>query len=575
MTTIPKAFTNAFTHNQTDTIRVAIYLRVSSDNQVQNGGSLSDQEQRLKAKAEENGWQIYDYYREAGKTGHTGKRPQLTRMMDDARQHKFNVIMFPLVNRFFREIRQGHNFMYELKEQLGIEVLSLNGKFDTRHPDWKHELNRQLDSAEEEWETISERTTTFRDRQDKKHEWSSGRVIYGLKFDKTKGTNDSNHLKKDDAEAEGRVKVFEIFTTGDRKDDEETAELMNKTACILPKVKKVKQPDGSIEWERAKKWTSHLVDKILTEPVSLGGSPDHYPDGWIYNSPRLIPQEVWDEAQRRRALNKHFPPERAAEQKAQFEGGTCKCGLCGRTISLSYSGNKPDRYACRGRGVNGCTLPRFKRQNFEAAVNDKLSEQCGSLESFIAQLEENKIRHETERQALFMKRRPVMDEIAAIQEEQNILTSLLKWKRVSPADYDSQMAGLQAKIDKLVADSGNDIEHAKTLMMEYLFADKQVWGYDLSISILKKCVSEYGWKTMQTMFASAKPSNIDMRMPLAQIALDYKAYAKPDTYKFVIKPNPSNPEYPYVVEANADIQTQVFETKRGMQRGSASTCSRL
>jgi site-specific DNA recombinase len=565
MTTIPKAPTSAFTNNQTGTPRVALYLRVSSNDQAQNGGSLSNQEQRLKEKADENGWLIYDYYRDAGKSGHIIKRPEFHRLMNDAREHKFNFIMFPLVNRFFREIRMGHNVMYEWKEQLGIDVLSLNGKFDTRHADWKHELNRQLDSAEEEWETISERTKTFRERQDEKHEWSAGRVKYGLTFDKEKGTNDSIHLKIDKPETIGVNEVFRIFTTGDRKDDKETAELMNRTTCILPKIKKEKQPDGKMKWKRATKWTPQLVNKILKDPAYLGGSPDHYPNGWTYNSPRIISEEVWNEAQRRRALNKHFPPEREANQKAEFEGGVCKCGLCGRTIALSYSGNKPDRYACRGRGVNGCTLPRFKRAPFEAAIHKKLDELGYSFDAFVAELRKNQARLKAEESVLKAEQKPIIDELNCIEEDMKGLDVMFwEYHRLNLPQYREKMDELKAKRDKLIADSGNDLERQKTLWREVEDIQMKAFEYDLGIQYLERYVKISDWESVRAALPSVK-KDVPMFYRLAQ---DWKNYAKPESFRFTVKPNPDNPkdqEHPFIIEGEAIL---------GMQQGSGSTCSR-
>jgi hypothetical protein len=471
-----------------------------------------------------------------------------------------------MVDRFFRENRLLLNAVYELKDELDIDVLSTDGQFSTKNDDWKFNLALLGALAEKEHDIISKRQKAVRKRLNEKHEWSPGRVKYGLMFDKKKGTNDAGHLKEDDTgEPDGVRKVFEIFTTGDRKDDKETAELMNKTACVLPKVERVTQPNGSIKWERAEKWTPQLVNKILKDPAYLGGSPDHYPEGWIYNSPRLISQEVWEEAQRRRALNKHFPPEREANQKAEFEGGKCKCGICGKTISLSYSGNKPDRYACRGRGKCGCTLPRFKRKPFEAAIHKKLDEMGYSFDNFIAELRKNQARLKAEEVALKAQQKPIVDELSRIEEDMKGLDVMFfEYHRLNLPQYREKMDELKAKRDKLTADGGNDLERQKTLWREIEDIHMKAFEYDLGIQYLERYVKISDWESVRAALPSVK-NDVPMSYRLAQ---DWKTYAKPESYKFTVKPNPANPkdaEHPFII---------VGESILNMQQDSASTCSR-
>ena len=80
------------------TVLVAVYLRVSSDKQVydEEGGekvSLSEQLADIRALCEAKGYEIYQVYEDAGYRGSTKNRPAFKRMLKDAGDGKFGVII--------------------------------------------------------------------------------------------------------------------------------------------------------------------------------------------------------------------------------------------------------------------------------------------------------------------------------------------------------------------------------------------------------------------------------------------------------------------------------------------------
>ena len=137
MTTIPKAFTSAFINKKSGIARVAIYCRVSSDEQVRVGGSLPDQERRLKLRAESEGWQIAEVFKDEGISGHTDERPALQRMMEACRQGEVDLIIITQLDRLFRENRLQLNYVHELVETLGINLLTIDEGIDTRQGGYK------------------------------------------------------------------------------------------------------------------------------------------------------------------------------------------------------------------------------------------------------------------------------------------------------------------------------------------------------------------------------------------------------------------------------------------------------
>ncbi len=84
---------------------VAIYTRVSTIDQAREGHSLEEQEKRLRAMCEANGYEVYKVYIDAGISGKsTENRPAYIQMLKDMRKHKFNLILAFKMDRLSRSI---------------------------------------------------------------------------------------------------------------------------------------------------------------------------------------------------------------------------------------------------------------------------------------------------------------------------------------------------------------------------------------------------------------------------------------------------------------------------------------
>ena len=76
--------------------RVGIYLRVSTD-----GQTTENQRRELEAVAARSGWEVVDFYEDAGISGSNGreKRPGLDRLLKDATARRINMIAAWSVDR--------------------------------------------------------------------------------------------------------------------------------------------------------------------------------------------------------------------------------------------------------------------------------------------------------------------------------------------------------------------------------------------------------------------------------------------------------------------------------------------
>jgi site-specific DNA recombinase len=83
--------------------RVALYVRVSSQGQVRDGYSLQFQEEILKEFCQRESLVIAGVYRDGGQSGSSTKRKDLLRLIEDARQSRFDMVLIFRVDRFSRD----------------------------------------------------------------------------------------------------------------------------------------------------------------------------------------------------------------------------------------------------------------------------------------------------------------------------------------------------------------------------------------------------------------------------------------------------------------------------------------
>ena len=138
-------------------IRAAAYCRVSTDREDQ-ANSFESQRRYFREYIDRRpDWELYRIYADEGVTGtSTKKRAAFNRMIDDARQGRFQVILTKEVSRFSRNILDTISRTRELKA-LGVGVVFLNDGINTLDPDAELRLSIMGSIAQEESRRTSSR----------------------------------------------------------------------------------------------------------------------------------------------------------------------------------------------------------------------------------------------------------------------------------------------------------------------------------------------------------------------------------------------------------------------------------
>ncbi|MFX0561118.1 recombinase family protein [Tepidibacillus infernus] len=112
-------------------IKAALYARVSTEEQAKEGYSIAAQIAEIRRYADQNGFEIVDEYVDEGASGKSiAGRPQMKRLLRDANQQKFGVVIIYKIDRLARKLKDALEIS-ETLERNNVNLISLNEKFDT------------------------------------------------------------------------------------------------------------------------------------------------------------------------------------------------------------------------------------------------------------------------------------------------------------------------------------------------------------------------------------------------------------------------------------------------------------
>lgn len=137
--------------------KVAAYCRVSTDN-LDQANSLESQQRYFNEYIKRNSqWELYEIYVDEGISGtSTKKRTAFNRMIEDAKNKKFDLIITKEISRFARNTLDSITYTRKLKS-LGVGVIFMNDNINTLDSDAELRLTIMSSIAQEESRKTSDR----------------------------------------------------------------------------------------------------------------------------------------------------------------------------------------------------------------------------------------------------------------------------------------------------------------------------------------------------------------------------------------------------------------------------------
>ena len=130
-------------------VRVALYIRVSGEEQKMHGLSLEAQQERLEKFARERGWLIVGVYIDAAKTArkHLHKRTEFQRMIEAVKRNEIDILLFCRLDRWFRSVADYYKIM-EILHDHNCEWLTTDEEYDTTSANGRLYINVKLSIAQ-------------------------------------------------------------------------------------------------------------------------------------------------------------------------------------------------------------------------------------------------------------------------------------------------------------------------------------------------------------------------------------------------------------------------------------------
>jgi len=110
--------------------KVAIYSRVSTEEQAKEGLSVDAQIDKCESFCKARGWEVFKVYKDAGFSAGSLNRPALELLLRDAEEKKFNIILVYKIDRFSRKLKDLITILENLKMK-GINFTSVTEQIDT------------------------------------------------------------------------------------------------------------------------------------------------------------------------------------------------------------------------------------------------------------------------------------------------------------------------------------------------------------------------------------------------------------------------------------------------------------
>jgi site-specific DNA recombinase len=421
-------------------MKVAVYIRVSTEEQVKEGYSIDAQKQRLSDFIRSQGWELHDYYIDDGYSAKDLNRPNVQRMMNDIRAKKFDVVLVYRLDRLVRSVINLYELL-QLFDRYDVKFKSATEMFDTTSAMGRFFITLVGAMAQWERENIGERV---RMGMTQKHaEGGRNGAVAPFGYDLENGELTVNPL-----EAEVVKRLFSLYQQN------------NGSLAIAKRFNREGVPKREIGT-----WNYNTVYYILNNPVYCGKVRWNYRKAHGHRTGEevivegtheaIITEEEFNEVQRMRT-------ERATDGKVATSDypftGVLRCGRCGHAMVGSSRKVKNGRkrfYRCLSRFNYGkCDMPVIAEESvYEAYENfigkTNIADMLGMMK--IAGVSEDDVNIEQLRTSYIDRLTDIERKKKRWHDAYNAEAITIEDLKRHTAEYNKEESYVRAEMDKLPA----------------------------------------------------------------------------------------------------------------------------
>ncbi|MCH4370347.1 recombinase family protein [Staphylococcus haemolyticus] len=348
------------------------YIRVSTERQVE-GYSIEGQITQIEQYCQFNSYELVDIYADRGISGKSMNRPELQRMLNDAKNGKLDCVMVYKTNRLARNTSDLLTIVEELHRQ-NVEFFSLSERMEVKNSTGKLMLQILASFSEFERNTILENIYNGQ-HQRALEGYYQGNLPLGY----NNIPDNKKELMINQHEANIVKYIFASYANGYRK----IANALNHKGYVTKKGNPFSTSAiayilsnpfyiGKIQFAKYKDWNEKRRKGLNDNPVVADGK--HSP---------IISQELWDKVHSRM---------KQVSEKPQVHGkgtnlltGIIHCPQCGAPMAASNTTNtlkdgtkkRIRYYSCsnfRNKGSKVCSANSVRAEVIEKYVMDQIFE---------------------------------------------------------------------------------------------------------------------------------------------------------------------------------------------------------
>ncbi len=425
-------------------MRVALYTRVSTDEQVEKGNSLDAQKRRLYEFCYNNNYEVYQLYSDEGISGFSiSKRPAIQSLLKDAKNRKFEALVVYKTDRLSRNLLDLLTIKQEL-DKYDVDLIFSDESIDTNDDTGMAMFSIMGAFAELERKKITERMMIGKREMLKKEQIKLKHypVPSGYIYDDANKSYIVDERYRKDILA-----IFKLFDEG--KSYNYIARYMASNGINFGNTSKTK-------------WYDSDISRVIRNPIYKGYSGIAYADMCstrkVKNEPILykcknvepiLDEEFWDRCYERATMKKAYYVRKFPAEPYIFSG-LIFCNVCGKRLGCAQSklksGNKYYHYyVCRPSAIASSDGHKCKGYTFSTnKVNLQFVEFLKSIKNASSISSKNDDAISVQKQCESIKL-----QIATKQNQRRTLLEKLANEVITDDDYKAFNNKISADIDSL------------------------------------------------------------------------------------------------------------------------------
>ena len=310
---------------------IALYPRVSTQEQAKEGYSIQEQTERLKKYCDAMGWNDYKVYTDAGYSGASMDRPALQEMIRDIKTGRISKVIVYKLDRLSRSQKDTLYLIEDVFLAHGVDFVSVSEQLDTSSPFGKAMIGILAVFAQLEREQIKERMSMGKEARAKEGKFGGGSQV-PIGYDYIDGRIATNQYEK--------MQVIELF---------------NLYAQGLSPYAIAKRFDAQGYRTKYGSWNEVSVRNLIRKKTYLGYLLYH--GQWYKGDHEAFVSEDLFDAVQRMADKRHtdHAENKRTGKVTSYLGGLLYCSQCGAKYSKAILGRKGTKdwrkpyYVCYSR----------------------------------------------------------------------------------------------------------------------------------------------------------------------------------------------------------------------------------